>query len=111
MVGSLVSSNEVLAQNKKSEKRIKTESAKYYIQVDNFNLIFSDTNGQMDLHETMKQINPDHNPILNVIKDEKLSIWRLATTLEEANLMPDKMKVVAAEYNKILPYKRTGFID
>lgn len=101
----------VNAQSKKSSKKIQTESAKYVIQVDNFNLIFLDTQGQMDLHETMKKINPDHNPTLNIIKDEKLEVWRLAVTLEEANMMPDKMKVVAAEYDKILPYKRTGYIN
>lgn len=103
---SLIHSTEADAQSK---KRIKTESAKYVIQVDNFNLIFEDTQGQMDVHETMKKINPDHNPKLNIIKDEKLEIWRLAITLEEANMMPDKMKVIAAEYDKILPYKRTGY--
>lgn len=97
--------------NAQSGKKIKTESAKYVIQVDNFNLIFLDTQGQMDLHETMKKIDPAHNPKVNIIKDEKLGTWRLAVTLEEANMMPDKMKVVSAEYDKILPYKRTGFID
>lgn len=90
-------------------KKIKTESAQYVIQVDNFNLIFQDTQGQMDIHETMKKINPDHNPKLNIVKDEKLGIWRLAITLEEANRMPDKMKIISAEYDKILPYKRTGY--
>lgn len=92
-------------------KKIKTESAKFVTQVDNFNLIFSDTQGQMDIHETMKKINPDHNPTLNIIKDEKLGLWRLAVTLEEANMMPDNMKVVSAPYDKIIPYKRTGYID
>lgn len=105
---SIMLQNDAWAQK---NKKIKTESAKYVIQVDNFNLIFLDTQGQMDLHETMKKIDPEHNPKLNIIKDEKLGAWRLATTLEEANMMPDKMKVVAAEYDKILPYKRTGYID
>lgn len=103
---SLIISTEANAQK---SKKIKTESAQYVIQVDNFNLIFQDTQGQMDIHETMKKINPDHNPKLNIVKDEKLGIWRLAITLEEANRMPDKMKIISAEYDKILPYKRTGY--
>jgi hypothetical protein len=105
----LMATTDVQAQSKK--KLLKTENAKFTIQVDNFMLIFEDTQGQMDVHETMKKINPSHNPKLNVIKDEKAGIWRIATTLEEANMMPDKMKVVAAEYDKILPYKRTGYIN
>ena len=105
----LMATTDVHAQSKK--KLLQTENAKFTIQVDNFMLIFEDTQGQMDVHETMKKINPKHNPVLNVIKDEKAGIWRIATTLEEANMMPDKMKVVAAEYDKILPYKRTGYIN
>jgi hypothetical protein len=103
-----LTTTEALAQSKK--RLLKTEAAKYTIQVDTFVLIFEDTQGQMDVHDTMKKINPEHNPVLNVIKDEKLGIWRIATTLEEANKMPDKMNVVSAAYDKILPYKRTGYI-
>jgi len=111
MVGvalNIITTNEVKAQFKK--KVIKTESAKYTVEVDNFLLIFEDTQGQLDVHDTMKKINPDHRPIINVIKDEKLGIWRVATTLEEANKIPDKKSVIAADYDKILPYKRTVYI-
>lgn len=91
------------------KKKIKVETAKYVAPVGNFNLIFIDTEGQMDVHETMKTINPEHDPLLIIIKDEKEGYWRLATTLEEANRMPDDMSVVGIKYKEALPYKRTGY--
>ena len=95
------------AQSKR--KKIKVENAKFVAPVGNFNLIFIDTQGQMDVHETMKTINPEHNPTLIIIKDEKEGIWRLAITLEEASRMPDEMSVVSIPYDEALPYKRTGY--
>lgn len=95
--------------NAQKKRKIKVENATYVVKIDNFNLIFQDTQGQMDVHETMAKIDPTHNPDLNIIKDEKEGIWRLAISLEESNLMPDKMKVVSVKYDDILPYKRTGY--
>lgn len=90
-------------------KKIKTESAQYVTSVNNFNLIFQDTQGQMDIHETMRQIDPTHNPILTIIKDEDKGFWRLAISLEESSRMPDQMTTIHAEYDKVIPYKRTGY--
>jgi hypothetical protein len=90
-------------------KKIKTESAQFVTSVGNFNLIFQDTQGQMDVHETMKRINPDHNPTLAIIKDEDSGVWRLAVTLEESSRMPDDVSTIFASYDKVIPYKRTGY--
>jgi len=114
---SLILSTEADAQSK-SSKKINTEHAVFVSKVDGFNLIWYDTQGQMDIHETMKKIDPAHNPKLIIILDEELgkakgslSSWRLATSLQEASRMPDKSKVVADFYDNVLPYKRTGYID
>lgn len=114
---SLIINTEANAQSK-ARKKINTEHAVFVSKVDGFNLIWYDTQGQMDIHDTMKKIDPTHNPKLIIILDEELgkakgslSSWRLATSLQEASRMPDKSKVVQDFYENVLPYKRTGYID
>lgn len=107
-------SNEAFAQKiklSKQAKEVRASSSKWVTNVDGFALIWYDTEGRMDLHETMAKIQPDYDPDLIYIKDEELGVWRLATTIEENQRMPDKMSVIKSKYSEALPYKRTGYID
>ena len=95
------------AQSQIFRKKINVENAKYVAPIGNYNLIFLDIEGQMDIHDTMEEIDNSHNPTLIIIKDE--DVWRLAKTLEEASRMPDDISVVSVKFKKTIPYKRTGY--
>lgn len=97
------------AQSQVFRKKINIQTAKYVAPVGNFNLIFLDIDGQMDVHDTMQKIDNEYNPTLIIIKDEEKDIWRLAKTLEEASRMPDEVTVVSVKFKQTLPYKRTGY--
>lgn len=106
--------NEVNAQKvklSKEAKEVRATSSKWVTNIDGFALIWYDTEGRMDLHETMAKIQPDYDPDLTYIKDEELGVWRLAITIEESQRMPDKMSVIRSKWSEALPYKRTGYID
>lgn len=111
---SLMLTEEVNAQKVKTSKESKevlAKASKWVYPVDGFALIWYDTEGRMDLHETMSKIEKDYDPDLTFIKDEELGIWRLAITMEENQRMPDNMAVIKGKYTKAIPYKRTGYID
>lgn len=82
-------------------KKIKTELIKYVAPIGNFNQLFIDTQAKILIHDSMKEINPDHNPTLIIIKDKKKKYWRLAITLEEASRMPDDVNVASVKYNDL----------
>lgn len=95
----------------KESQKVLAKASKWVTNVDGFALIWYDTEGRMDLHETMSFSEKDYNPDLTYIKDEELGFWRLAVTIEENSRMPDKMSVIRSKYSDAKPYKRTGYIE
>jgi len=109
-----IGTNESFAQKiklSKESQEVIAKSSKWTLEVNGFVLIWYDTEGRMDLHETMSKIEKDYNPDLTIVKDDELGVWRLAVTLEENGRMEDKMSTVRGKYTNAIPYKRTGYID
>lgn len=103
----------------KSERKITVAPTWYVTDVDGFQLIFADREGRIENVRDLKAqtpltkflADPEYDPEIVVVKDEKFGEWRVAETLEESLAQDEKSgnsKVIRKKLSEIIEYKRTG---